>query len=231
MREARKNGKVGGWRCRTPAGLLLLVPLSLTLTGCPSHKSEMNGDVLFGAGLKQDGTQVPPPPPPPNTKPQAAAPVVAPINEFSPTTATLASLPGIPGSRPLGIDGSGRPITSIQPASATSLPAAPATNAGVFQPVVMPVPRDNQPGPAVVAVNGINNWTPQAAPNSPAALISQVEALGGRECKFESVPEGYRFSTRISSRTDPSAFRVFEASHPDQATAVQAVLRQIQAQK
>ena len=231
MRMARQNGKVGGWRGGVPAGLLLLVPLSLTLTGCPSHKSEMNGDVLFGAGLKQDGTQVPPPPPPPNGKPQAAAPVVAPINEFSPTTATLASLPGIPGSRPLGIDASGRPVATIQPTSGTSLPAATPASTGSSQPVVMAVPRDTTPGPAVVSVGGINNWTPQAAPNSPQALISQVEALGGRECKFESVPEGYRFSTRVYSRTDPSSFRVFEASHPDQATAVQAVLRQIQAQK
>ncbi len=222
MRTVRENEnwrRLGRWGiCAGLTGFACFLSLA---AGCSKHKSQLTGDPLFeDCGLKNPWPN--PNPSTPAGRTQGAAPPV-PTSQFSPTNAALAGVQPLPGARPLAINPGARPT------SGTALPTAGAP-AGVLQPVIQPVPRDT-PAASVIPVGGPAVWTPPPAPNSTTALFKQLDDLGVRWNKLENVPEGVRFSAIVPSRTDPTTSRVYEAIARDQASAIQAVLRQIESQR
>lgn len=219
---------------------LMLCPLYLALTGCnaitTSAPAPRAGDPLLGDYLPP-GQSAPPPPP---TKAKSVGVPPIPTGLSGTTPAALAS---IPGSRGLAINENQANASWAAPGG-----QAPSAQLRRPEPVVQAVPRDtgfsSPPPPPNLAVpppspgsppSSVPGPTVNAAPwagagqaVSPENLQAQLQARGVLWQKQDQIAEGVRFSAMVPNPSNPQITRVYEATGPDYATAVQAVLRQIE---
>jgi hypothetical protein len=243
--EPGKRLKAGNIR------LAALLPFFLLgLPGCAGNNNNKlaHGDPLYGETQPRGpgpAPASPPPQPPNNNRGQGQVPPV-PTATSSPSNAAMASS-GLPGGRPLA-------IAQNDPGGAgtAAVPSAPV-NLKRPEPIVVPIPRENAlPGPGVVPSNVLTTgaWAPQQPASPPnqanlvgqqaanssapvsAAVQAQLRARGATWWKEESVPEGVRFSCIVvPNPANLDSTRVFEATARDSASAVQAVLQQIDQQR
>jgi hypothetical protein len=208
----------------------------LTGAGCesvPTATQQSAGDPLLGPA-PANGNQ---PTPPAN-----AQAWLAPIPPAS-GVATNASLAGQSQSLAIGDAATGegwmRKIDGT-PASghAGQVPITPVSQQST--PRVEPVPKDNSftaaPTqsfqPAAVAAQSIQPASSWAASNPPAGpsaeqLKQMLDKCGVTSQQQQNVPGGIQLRCYVASQADPSARQVYETTAVDYATAVQAIVQQI----
>jgi len=143
----------------------------------------------------------------------------------------------LPGSRVLAIEDGGKNAGGWQGPGAPpggvsgALTNGPATGGGVQlhrpEAIVEPVQRPTPvPLPAASAVPSVNN---------SATTIDQLEAQlkthGATLQRQEQVAGGVKFTCAVPNRLNPDINRFYEATASDYASAVRAVLQQIDAQQ
>jgi hypothetical protein len=210
MRKANKSGKTSKSKSRHLRLALAFLGLSLAAAGCrnPTHTA---GDPLMGP-VNPPGINGQPLPPA-TGKAQSEVPPL-PTTQNNNTAAGLANNTQLPGGRPQGIgqEGPNWQLTNIGKGH-----QMPPTQT----PTVQPVPRDPPPPPGGLQPS---SWSSAAQPDSVLAPLKARGAVGEQE---ETVPGGIRFSCFLPSRANPANLRQYEVTAPDLASAVQAILRQI----
>jgi hypothetical protein len=197
----------------------------LTAAGCssvPPTAQQSAGDPLLG------------PTPPLANQPTAPAAGnaqawLAPIPPAA-GVATNAALAGQSQSLAIGGAPSGdgwlRKIDA--PPTPGQTPITPASQQS--QPRVEPVPKDNSftaiPGPAIQPTGSWAASSPPAGP-SPEQLKQLLDARGVIGQKQEIVPGGILLRCVVTSPANPNANQVYETTAVDYATAVQAIVQQI----
>lgn len=150
-----------------------------------------------------------------------------PPNKFSPPDTPSSTA----GSAPAGpAPSANTPALSTPPITNPGNPAgnlAPPPSVGSLTPAttatpkVMAVPHEASSSPI------LTTGSFSAAQQTQEILQTQLKARGVQWQKSEVVPEGIRFSCIAPSRSNPESSRIYEAVAPDYASAVQAVLLQI----
>lgn len=191
-----------------------IASLMLAVVGCKSADKE---DPLFGVKPPQVNPVPPATSSNPGGAPRAQAPPI-PGNTSAVSTAALASLPG---GRPLAIN-------EPRPAQGSNTTVAPS---------VQPIPRDAGQAPALLTTG---SWAqnPPATGSYPPATdnfvdpnFALLQARGASSQKVDQLPQGVRLTVLVPNRANPGAVRVYEAVERDVATATQAILQQIDAQR
>ena len=145
-----------------------------------------------------------------------------PSNTSAGSTAALASLPG------------GKALSINNPQAAP--PTNPSASTG---PSVQPIPRDV---PASNNLLATGSWT-QQVPATPTGLpapsggsfvdpqLAALQARGISNPKIETVPEGVRVTVVAPNRGNPESLQLYTTTAADTASAVQAILQQIDQQR
>jgi hypothetical protein len=235
MSQAGERGKTakGGWPGRLVPGAaaLVLALVAGSLTGCNSLKKNDDYDPLVGPGpkgLKADATTtrakspVPPIPPPASTS-NAALAVGDPLTGGRPLA--IADQRGVTGAESWQGTGqtSGGGPAGVQTASGTILSRP--------EPLTTPVPQV-QAVPAVPAVQAVpaNPVAPPAGNPPPGTydlLQEQLKARGVTSQRVEITPAGAHVVCIVPNVNNPNLQRIFEATGPDPASALRAVIVQI----
>jgi hypothetical protein len=208
MAGPRKTGLTRKDRHRRRAGQLACLALIL-LAGCANNRGSEDDPLVGGSRGK-----APPPPEPVTQKARSAAVPPVPETNASTSNAAWAIAQPLAGGRPLRID------DQVQPAGASSWQAV-----GTGVPTATPVLRRPEPIVEPVPVVPSGNAGVVAAP-SGASGLEQLRARGFRPV-VETIPNGVLLTCFVPSPANPLIERTFEASGSDLATAIQAVLKQI----
>jgi hypothetical protein len=104
-------------------------------------------------------------------------------------------------------------------AGATATPVRPLQPTGAWQP--------NEPKAASLPSSAAAT-TPTPAPEQLDALLQSRGVIGHKQ---EVVPGGIHLICAVSSPTNPNANQIYETTAPDYATAVQAIVAQIDAHR
>ncbi len=170
----------------------------------------------------------------PNSSKSSAIPAI-PVSNSSASNVAMTIGEPLPGSRPLAIDDKAKKPNTWQGSgpnpggTGVTLTSGPAPAGGVQlqrpEAVVDPVQRPT-PVPLPLA---------SSIPSGGAVSNDQLQALlKQRGVTFqhqEQVAGGVKFTCAVPNRHNPDINRVYEATASDYAGAVQAVLRQIDAQQ
>jgi hypothetical protein len=177
------------------------------------------GDPLLG----------PSPPPATATPPATAQAWLPPIpqNSGGATNAALAGQTQPPQALAIGSPPSGEGWLRKIDNAPTTL-RAPITP--VSQPRVEPVPKDNSftvaASPAIQPAGSWAAGSPSAAP-TPEQLKQMLDARGVIGAKQEVVADGIHLRVAVSSPANPDSNQIYETTAVDYATAVQAIVQQI----
>jgi hypothetical protein len=202
MVRPRKPGedRLAGRRYAALVALFFSVASFALMNGCAST-NHAQGDPLVG---EQKGTQ---PVNPPTVPAKTSSVIPPPPMTPSGSNAALASLSG------------GRPL-AIQEATWQRNTQSPPGNIGPGAgPQVQAVPREGQ---TPIQPTG---WAPSGpSTDSPDAMLQSRGVLNPQQ---ENVPEGVRVSGFVRDRVTPTRLQFVEATARDYATAVQALVQQI----
>jgi hypothetical protein len=178
---------------------------------------------------------------PSKTKSAALPPL--PSSSSATTTAAMAIGEPLPGSKTLAIDdgrntpGGGWQGGEGKGGTSATLTGVQVAGAGVQlhrpEPIVEPVPRPVPVAlpPAVPAVTPASFSTVPAGALENEQLQALLKARGVSWQHQERVAEGVKFICAVPNRHNPDISRIYEATAADYASAVRAVLPQIDAQQ
>jgi hypothetical protein len=214
------------------AGALLISTFAGISTGCSGWNKITGGgtaapavgDPLYGS----DPAQKNPPAAAPSRSKSAALPA-APASNSSTSNVAMALGDPLPGSRPLAIEDVNKKPGGWQGPGAGSSSGAQLTGSvGVNlqkpEAIVDPVQR-----PTTLPVAGTAPAAPSAADLDQ--LQAQLKQRGMTWQHEESVAGGVRFTCAVPNRHNPDINRFYEATAPDLAAAIRAVLQQIDSQQ
>lgn len=217
------------------------------LTGCNTPAKTHSGDPLFGEFYpKGPGGQPLPPAGQPSA--QGKTPVLGvPVANSASSNAAIANNTNLPGARPLAIN-ENAPNWTLTNTSNTN----PAQNGNAPKgngPTVQPLPRDNTSAPGQVTaleqggIQRTGSWSAgatSAAPGEPTVrpvsaaddasvdeLRRTLQAKGAVGLTQEPAPDGVTVSCFVPHPSNPNHLRFFETTAADQATALRALVQQI----
>jgi hypothetical protein len=205
--------------------------------GCHTTKLDKAGDPLLGAAVPPAGNPAQPHNPPQTTQTPAGTPTATsanvppiPLPAASPTNASLASQ-----TRPKSLAITDGAAAGWQRGAA--LPVSPVGNPSQSNaaPRVEPVPAaDSFSQQTSAPIQTTSSWTAgnrPAAAETPEQLQKLLDAHGVAGQKLVSNPTGVHLICAVPSRANPSQNVLYEVTAPDYATAVHAVVRQIEQQR
>jgi hypothetical protein len=203
-----------------PRAVLAALGLSCFLTansGCKT--ADKKDDPLLGV----KPPQVNPVPPTTGANPGSQSRAGVPPIPGATSGGSTAALASLPNGRPLAIN-NGQPSPAPQNVSTA--------------PTVQPIPREAPPTPGLLTTGAWGQQTPAITPNLPSSTgdhstdgaFAPLQARGASAHFVEAIPEGVHLRVLVPNRGDAGA-RVYEARARDTATAVQAVVQQIDQQR
>jgi hypothetical protein len=210
--------------------VLLAALLGPTLTGCGSLRKRDAEDPLVGPGPKglqktDPGTA---------TKTHSPVPPVPAANSAS-SNADLAAGAQLAGGRPLGIDGRG--AGGWVPSGPDGRPVRPVSDSAVVPAsggVILSRPEPLGEGPQAsaggltpVPVYGSQPGAQPAAPPNADQLIEQLKARGAVLLPQSVTRDGVSVRCAVADPANRDRQHIYEATGPDAASALQALLNQI----
>ena len=216
------------------AGAALGLGVALIGAGCQSPQHAANdklGDPLLGPAL-----------PPQTPIVQASAPAgLGPIPPTGGTTTAALAGQSSPGLAIGSADGWARKFDGVPSSGANASGALKTPIVPVSQPKVVPVPSEPGATPAPVSTfqpssGAPTNATPvvaavPAAVPSAESLDALLTSRGVIGKKKEDVPGGIRLVCAVTNPANPNANQIYETTAIDYATAVQAIVAQIDAKR
>ena len=209
------------------AGAALGLGAALTGAGCNTMQHAANdklGDPLLGETPQEKK----------NATTHAQAPAgLGPIPPAGGTT--TAALSGQSPALSIGAaDGWARKVDGT-PAGATTSGTLKAPVVPVSQPKVYPVPKDESGLTTAPALQPTGSWqasgpAPTVVP-TPESLDALLDSRGVIGKKKEDVPGGIHLVCAVTNPANPNANQIYETTAVDYATAVQAIVAQIDARR